>query len=175
MHSEYPANIEPAARVSFYDQAPQEPAKALVITRSFRVADLLAMIDTGKLDISNTSKVPLAEQWSDEQATRLIESMLLRIPLPAVYFREDAEAVFRVVNGQRCLEAIRAYVRGVFPLRNPRYLTSQAGVFFPELALPLRQQLLRTHMVAHIVDSSIPHHVLCAVLGRINAGWVPLE
>lgn len=175
MHSEHPANIEPAARVSFCDQAQQEPAKALVITRNFRVADLLAMIDTGKLDVSNTSNLPLAEQWSDEQATRMIESMLLRIPLPAVYFREEAEAVFQVVNGRRCLDAIRSYVRGVFPLRNPRYLAGQAGASFPDLALPLRQQLLHTRMVVHIVDSSIPHHVLCSVLHRINASWLPLE
>lgn len=175
MHSEHPANIEPAARVSSRDQTAQEPPKALVITRNFRVADLLAMIDTGKLDVSNTSNLPLTEQWTDEQGTRLIESMLLRIPLPAVYFHEDTEAVFQVVNGQRCLDAIRSYVRGVFPLRNPCYLAGQTGASFSDLALPLRQQLLRTRMVVHIVDSSIPHHLLCSVLHRINASWLPLE
>lgn len=174
MHSDYPPNNARATRFSVHDQGPQ-PVQALVITKTFRISDLLTMVDTGELDIWNTSDLPRGEQWDHEHASRLIESVLLRIPLPAVYFREHENSAFQVVSGQQCLAAVYAYVRGVFPLCNPRCLSGQAGAPFIELTLPLRQQLLRTRMVAHIIDSSVPHHVACSLLGRLNSGWVSLE
>jgi len=141
--------------------------------RNFRVSDLLAMIDTGKLDISNTSNLPLTEQWGDEQETRVIESMLLRIPLPALYFHADAEAVFQVVNGQRCLDAIRSYVRGVFPLRNPCYLAGQTGASFTDLALPLRHSSCTPEWSCTL--STRPSRITCCVqccTGSTPAGYL---
>lgn len=64
------------------------------------------------------------------QKSRLIESILLQIPLPAFYFAEDKNGRMRVVDGLQRLSTVRDYVRGgasSFALADLEYLTNDAG------------------------------------------------
>ena len=45
-----------------------------------------------------------------KKSSRLIESILLRIPLPAFYFSKDEKGKYQVVDGQQRLTAIYDYM-----------------------------------------------------------------
>lgn len=47
-------------------------------------------------------------------ASRLIESMLLGIPLPVVYFAEEEDGSYSVIDGQQRLTAIISFINGKF-------------------------------------------------------------
>jgi hypothetical protein len=53
--------------------------------------------------------------WSSGKASQLIESVLLRIPLPIVYLSETEESDWEVVDGQQRLTSLYSFVRGQFP------------------------------------------------------------
>ena len=50
--------------------------------------------------------------WSSAKASQLIESVLLRIPLPTVYLSETEQSDWEVVDGQQRLTSLYAFVSG---------------------------------------------------------------
>ena len=53
--------------------------------------------------------------WSAAKATALVESVLMRIPLPVVDLAETADGDWEVVDGQQRLTSLHSYVVGRFP------------------------------------------------------------
>ncbi|QFP77214.1 DUF262 domain-containing protein [Deinococcus sp. AJ005] len=53
--------------------------------------------------------------WSTSKASRLIESILLNIPIPVVYVAESAGGKQEVVDGQQRLTSPHAFLTGSFP------------------------------------------------------------
>ncbi|OQS17164.1 hypothetical protein B0T36_00655 [Nocardia donostiensis] len=145
-----------------------------VATQTFSVEHILDMIDSG--DIDTTHEDQHTAPWSPTDKSRLIESMLIRIPLPATYFLETNQGILQTVNGHQCLTAIHAYLRGEsFRLQGLRYLTDENGKAAAELPAQLRQAVLHTRIVAHVIRSPIPYPELCEILHRNNAAWRPLD
>ena len=54
--------------------------------------------------------------WTNEKRSRLIESILLGIPLPALYFSADRENGMQVVDGVQRLAAIRDFANNALKL-----------------------------------------------------------
>ena len=89
---------------------PWDPADIRVSTRQFSLRNVLDMVQDGDLELApdfQRNKV-----WKDHQKSRLVESVLLQIPLPAFYFAEDASGLRRVVDGVQRLSTICAFVYG---------------------------------------------------------------
>src|SRR5688500_9830083 len=53
--------------------------------------------------------------WTPLKASRLVESLLLEIPLPVVYVAEEENGTYSVVDGQQRLASISGFLSGVFP------------------------------------------------------------
>ena len=91
------------------------------------------MIDENELELApdfQRNKV-----WGHIQKSRLIESVLLRIPLPAFYFSADDEGFLQVVDGLQRLSTVHDFVNNEFRLSGLEYLQSEAGgKIFSELS-----------------------------------------
>ena len=57
--------------------------------------------------------------WDEKKQSRLIESVLLRIPLPVFYMAEDEEGRMVVVDGLQRLSTFRRFIEGGLQLRLP--------------------------------------------------------
>jgi uncharacterized protein with ParB-like and HNH nuclease domain len=55
--------------------------------------------------------------WDDTKASRLIESLLLNVPIPVCYFAELEEGAYSVIDGQQRLTAIYRFLKNDFALR----------------------------------------------------------
>ncbi len=62
-------------------------------------------------------------RWTNGEKSRLIESLLLNIPVPPVFFYEADAAKYEVMDGQQRLNAIRDFFAGDFALSGLRVLT----------------------------------------------------
>ena len=58
----------------------------------------------------NTEFQRMGNLWSDEKQCRLIESILLRLPLPAFYFDADNENKWLVVDGLQRLWSLKKFI-----------------------------------------------------------------
>lgn len=67
-------------------------------------------------------------RWSSSQKSKLIESLLLNIPVPPVFFYENAAARYEVMDGQQRLNTIREFFSGAFALSGLKVLTPLNGL-----------------------------------------------
>ena len=99
---------------------PFDPGEIDVQTRNPTVQLLLSRLKRGALDLQPDFQ-RTAGIWSDVNQSRLIESLLLRIPLPTLYAAESGEESWAVVDGIQRLSTIARFVEpgvvGSPPLR----------------------------------------------------------
>lgn len=69
--------------------------------------------------------------WDNKKASKLIESALMSIPLPTMYFAEEPDGQQSVIDGQQRLTAFFSYLDGFFPDKRAFRLTGLTA--FPEL------------------------------------------
>lgn len=154
---------------------PFDPDRIDVITRTPTVDLLLSRIRTKRIDLQ-----PKAGTWSPRTKSRLIESLLLRIPLPNLYAAENDDDSWGIVDGIQRLTAICEFIEpaamGVQPLRlhDLEYLTACEGKAFTELTGRLQTRLHETELVVHLVRRGTPEEVKFNIFARINTGGLPL-
>ncbi|WP_433562075.1 DUF262 domain-containing protein [Nocardia sp. CA-151230] len=153
--------------------APWDPEQIRISTRTFSLRNVLDMIDDSDLELAPDFQ--RNRVWKGRQKSRLIESLLLQIPLPAFYFAEDRGGMFRVVDGLQRLSTVHEFVKGGFALDELEYLEGEREKTFAELDPPLRRRLHNAQIVVHVIEPSTPNRVKYDIFKRINTGGEPLN
>jgi hypothetical protein len=158
---------------------PFDPAKIDVITRTMTVDLLLARIRRGVLDLAPDFQ-RFAGIWNDVAQSKLIESLLLRIPLPTLYAAESGEESWVVVDGIQRLTAIARFVDpsivGASPLRlhGMEYLRTYEGDTYQQLPGALQTRIDETELIIHLIRAGTPEPVKFNIFARLNTGGTPL-
>lgn len=71
---------------------------------SMSIGELAGLYERSELDIH--PKFQRFLRWSDHQKTRLIESILLRIPIPPIFVAQDPDGKWDVVDGVQRLGTV---------------------------------------------------------------------
>lgn len=89
---------------------PYNPKLIRVDTKTFSIDMVNEMINDGEIDLSPDFQRGFV--WTDiTRKSRLIESLLLRIPVPAFYFAQDEDGMFQVVDGVQRLTVINSFMK----------------------------------------------------------------
>lgn len=154
---------------------PWNPEQIRVNTKQFSLRNALDMIEDESLELAPDFQ--RGRVWNPVQKSRLIESVLLQIPLPAFYFAEDADGYMRVVDGLQRLSTIHEFVRGDgFVLKGLEYLKDVAeDRRFEGLPAPWKRRIHNTQIVTHVIDPTTPPDVMYDIFKRINTGGTPLN
>lgn len=119
--------------------------------------------------------------WTDiTQKSRLIESILLRIPLPVFYLSQDNEGVLQVVDGVQRLTVIKNFLSNEFKLKNLEYLEDCEGCFFNKpgsknIDPKYVRRIKQSQLYFNIIDPQTPLKVKFDIFKRINTGGKPLN
>lgn len=71
--------------------------------------------------------------WDSKRKSRLIESILLRIPIPVFYFSQGKNGKLSVVDGLQRLTAIKSFMDNELKLSELEYLTELNGLTYADL------------------------------------------
>jgi Protein of unknown function DUF262 len=155
--------------------SPYDPKLIRVDPKVFSVRQVVDMIDDNELDLAPDFQ--RRRVWRRRQKSLLIESLLLRIPLPAFYFSADSEGRLQVVDGVQRLSTIYEFVHGNWPLDHLEYLgTELNGMTFSELRGSIWwRRILSTQILANVIDPQTPDAVKFDIFRRINTGGSPLN
>lgn len=114
--------------------------------------------------------------WNErKRKSLLIESLLLRIPIPAFYFYEDEDNVLSVIDGYQRLQTIKDFIGGNFALFGMEYLSTLKNCKFEDLEQKYKTRIYQTQLAINIIDSSTPINVKYDLFRRINTGGMPLN
>lgn len=126
---------------------------------SMSIGELLNLYKEGELDIH--PEFQRVFRWGLEQKSRLVESLLLGIPLPSIYVATNADGVWEVIDGVQRLSTIFEFMGDLQgpgetsdeleqkpPLRleATKHLASLDGVTFEAMDHALRLEFKRTRL-----------------------------
>lgn len=160
--------------------APFRPENIKIETQTTTVDLLLSRLREGMIDLAPDFQ-RRAGIWTDVQQSRLIESLLLRIPISSFHMAQDAEDNWAVVDGIQRLTAIARFMDPgtvdlpPLRLRGLDYLTDFHGDGYEDLTGRLKIRLRETQLVVHIIQQGTPEAVKFNVFARINTGGMPLK
>lgn len=163
------------------DVEPFNPEDIKVHAKQFSLRLISDMIDEEDIDLSPDFQRNLV--WNSFQKSRLIESILLRIPLPMFYFSEDNEGRITIVDGLQRLTTIKEFMDNKFQLKNLEYLEDSCeGRYFKDegsgkkgLDAKYVRWFNQTQFSVNVIDPSSPPKVKYDIFRRINTGGKPLN
>lgn len=160
---------------------PYDPELIRVENKSLNISYVFEMMTGSQKDLDLSPDFERNFVWTDiTRKSRLIESILLRIPLPVFYLSQDAEGVLQVIDGVQRLTVIKKFMGNEFRLKNLEYLKDCEGCFFDkEGSKTLDQKYVRrikqTQLYLNIIDPQTPPKVKFDIFKRINTAGKPLN
>lgn len=165
------------------DDAPLDipPEKRRVKTdkQDVPVETIHGWVKRGKVDLQPDFQRMFV--WNLAKASRLIESLLLEIPIPVVYVAEEASKNYAVVDGQQRLTSICAFIDGKLPddrefkLSSLQVLTELNGKRFKELPREQQEAILGAILRVIVITQDSNPDVKFEVFERLNLGAVKLN
>ncbi|HQS81466.1 MAG TPA: DUF262 domain-containing protein [Thiobacillus sp.] len=90
-------------------------------------------------------------RWATLQKSRLIESLLLNIPIPPIFLYETDEARYEVMDGQQRLNAIKEFLDGDFALSGLEALSPLNGIRYSKAPPRVKRALDRASLSAIVL------------------------
>lgn len=117
--------------------------------------------------------------WDKGRQSRLIESILLGLPLPAIYLSQFDDGTLAVVDGLQRISSIHAFMKDELRLCNLEYLTDCEGYTYSELEGKVSSLVYRmfdqTTIMCFVIDRRSPYQLKYDLFKRLNTGGVPLN
>lgn len=115
--------------------------------------------------------------WDDLRKSRLIESIIMGIPIPTIYTytRQDSDKINEIViDGQQRLKTIKQFVKNQFPLDGLKLNAYLNGLRFDELPNNVKVRFL--NYTLHIVNITnvADDKIVLDMFKRFNTGGVAL-
>lgn len=113
--------------------------------------------------------------WDATRSSRLIESVLLGVPLPIIYLAEEPEGNESVIDGQQRLTSFFEFLDGTLKLSGLRVRETLNGMKFPELPKEAQSIIKKTSLRAITIKRESDKDLKFEIFERLNSGSVALN
>lgn len=170
----FPELLEPPEKID----RPFDPHQIKISRRVVTVGQIASRIEHGEVELAPDFQ-RRARIWDLSRKSKLIESILLRIPLPVFYVAADEKENWRVVDGLQRLTTIYDFIHTEtiysFALRGLEYLSAYEGVTYLHLPRSIKRRIDETELNINVIESGTPDEVMFNVFKRINTGGITLN
>lgn len=117
--------------------------------------------------------------WDETRQSRLIESLLLGLPLPSIYLSQYDDGRLTIVDGLQRIMTIRRFLNDKLRLSNLEYIKDCNGMNYSLLRKhysPLRMRRFgQTQIMCFVIDYRSPNKLKFDLFRRLNTGGKPLN
>ena len=115
------------------------------------------------------------EVWKDKQKSRLIESILIKIPIPSFYIDARDESNWIVIDGLQRLSTIIRYIKDEYPLKDLEFLQELHGKKFSQLDRIFQRRIEDFKLTLYLIRPNTPEEIALNIFTRINTLGEPLS
>jgi hypothetical protein len=147
------------------------PIDTLLIRNENRtVHDVLRRIEKGSFVMDPDFQREFI--WPEDKQSKLVESVLMRIPLPVFYLAEDDQGRMIVVDGLQRLSTFQRFVNNELRLKLPEQQELHKKKF-EDLSPKLQNRVEDCNLILYIIDAKVPERARLDIFERVNGG-IPL-
>jgi hypothetical protein len=148
---------------------PYNPTQIRVDLTPFTVFQIMRKIKLEEIDLQPDFQRHIV--WDETRQSRLIESILIRIPLPAFYLDAVDDDRWLVVDGLQRLSTLdKFFNKNELKLKNVEFLTDLEGSTFKNLPRKFQRQIEDTKLQIYLIQPDTPPRVKFTIFYRINTG-----
>ncbi len=155
--------------------SPFSPNDIRLSTPPMNMGDIIDMIQYHYIDF-DTEYQREQNLWDDTQQSRLIESVLLGLRLPAFYFEEVSKKKWRIIDGlQRCCTIRNFYVDKTLRLQNMEFLTDFEGKTIDDFPFEIKRDIRMLPVTVNVLENGVPDDVKYILFKSLNTGGITLS
>lgn len=156
-----------------------ESRKIVWQPKDFSIREFLSMLQDGDLDLQPDYQRKYVA--TPKIASKLIESIIMDVPIPVIYLAEEKDWTYSVIDGQQRLTSFLSFLGGKFPNGDTFKLTG-LSVFkelnrkaFTELELEFQNKIRKTTLHTIIIKKESNEDVKFEIFERLNTGSTALN
>lgn len=119
-------------------------------TNNFFLPQIKDLIEKGEV-LNLRPEYQRRLRWNTSQKSKLIESLLLNIPVPPIFLYETTAARYEVMDGQQRLNAVKEFMAGDYALSSLSVLSPLNGIRYSRCPPRIKRALDRSSLSAIVL------------------------
>ena len=166
----FPTDEQIALTESILD-IPPEQRRLHTESYDFTVSTLVSYLKEKKLVVPEFQRRYV---WTDGQASRLIESLIIQCPIPVIYLSQQKDESLAVIDGNQRLKSLQRFLNNEFPLTGLTAYPELDGLFFHQLDSRFQRHIENRTIRCLVILKDTHPQVKFDVFERLNTGAVKL-
>ena len=108
--------------------------------------------------------------WDKKKKSRFIESVMIGLPIPFLFFWQDSDGNFEIVDGSQRLRTLEEFVNQEFKLAELSILTNLKGMKFKNLSISRQRKFLSQSIRGILLENDTSTSTRTEMFNRINTG-----
>ena len=146
--------------------------KVYTVIKDYPLSIIKEMFDDG--DIIPQPDYQRDYIMDDKKASKLIESVILQIPIPTVYLCEESDGTLSIIDGQQRLTSFVKFLKNEFSLKNLEEYSDFNGKKFADLDKTI-QRAIKNTSIHSIVIKKESQKLKYEIFARLNQGATSLK
>lgn len=149
------------------------PEKRILRTEQydFSVSTLVGMMEKGEVAIPEFQRRYV---WSERQASRLVESLIIQCPIPVIYLNQEKDETFSVIDGNQRLNSLKRFLDDAFTLVGLTSYPELTGLKYSQLDKRFQRHISNRVLRCTVILKETHPQVKFDVFERLNSGAVAL-